>query len=155
MTSSSEHESLHTGDPRLALIEKELRHGNYLRGDERPLQRIIDDDEAEVARLGIDLDSITDKMSRLFEEGRKGFGDPVIVDEVYEVTVLEYRGIIPSPWMDQHAIPKVVVEARNLMTDQRLRFSLLSLHLIRNYRFFQGKGSPFRIDPRSLQEFFR
>jgi hypothetical protein len=138
----------------LALIEEELRHGNYLRGDERPLQRIIDDDEAEVVRLGMDLVTITDKMKRLFEEGRKGFGDPVVVDEAYEVIVFEYRGSLPCPWMDQHAVPKAVVEARNLKTGQRVRFSLLSLHLIRNYGFFQGKGSPFRIDPSLLHDFF-
>jgi len=136
------------------VIEEELRHGNYLRGDDRPLFRILEDDKAEVTRLGMDLDTITDKMRRLFEEGRKGFGDPVVVDEVYEVAVFEYRGIIVSPWLDHHAAPKAVVDTRNLKTGRRLRFSLLSLHLIRNYSFFQGKGSPFRINPRSLHEFF-
>lgn len=154
MTSSSEQDSRHTGDPRMARIEEHLRRGNYLRGDERPLQRILDDDEAAVTRLGMDLEALADKMQRLFEEGRKGFGDPVVVDEAYEVTVLEYRGTTPSPWTDQHAIPKAVVEARNLRTGRRLRFSLVSLHLIRNYSFFQGKGSPFRLEPRELYEFF-
>lgn len=154
MTSSSKRESQYTGDPRLALIEKELRRGNYLRGDERPLIRILQDDKAVVDHLGMDIQTITDKMKRLFEEGRKGLGDPVVVDETYEVTVLEYRGRVASPWRDQHAEPKAVVEARNLRTGQRLKFSPLSLYLIRNYGFFQGKGSPFRINPRSLYEFF-
>ncbi len=155
MTNSSKRESQHAGDPHMDRIEEELRHGNYLRGDERRLQRIIDDDRAEVTRLGMDLHEITDRMQRLFQESRKGLGDPVVVDETYEVTVLEYRGIIPSPWMDHYAAPKIVVEARNLKTGRKLRFSLLSLHLIRNYGFFQGKGSPFRIEPRDLYAFFQ
>lgn len=154
MTSSSEHDSRHTGDPRMARIEEQLRHGNYLRGDERPLQRILDDDEAEIVHLGMDLEAVTDKMRHLFEQGRKALGDSVVVDDAYEVTVLEYRGTTPSPWMDQYSSPKAVVEARNVRTGRTLRFSLLSLHLIRNYGFFQGKGSPFRIEPRDLYEFF-
>jgi hypothetical protein len=154
MTSSREHDNRQTGDPVMARIEEQLRHGNYLRSDERPLQRIIDDDEAEVVRLGLDLEAVTDKMRHLFEQGRKAMGDPVVVDDAYEVTVLEYRGTTPSPWMDHYNAPKSVVETRNVNTGRALRFSLLSLHLIRNYGFFQGKGSPFRIEPRDLHEFF-
>ena len=154
MTSSSEHDSRHTGDPRMARIEEQLHHGNYLRGDDRPLQRILDDDEAEVVRLGLDIEAVTDQMRGLFEQGRKALGDPIMVDDAYEVTVHEYRGTTPSPWMDHYSSPKAVVEARNLRTGRTLRFSLLSLHLIRNYGFFQGKGSPFRIEPRDLYEFF-
>ena len=138
MTSSDEGPSTHTGDPRLAEIEKSLRRGNYLRGDQRPLSRILEEDAAEVTRVGMDLDDVTSNMKRLYDLGRKGLGDTVIVDGVFEVTVREERGILASPWGDQFAAPKATVTAVNLTTGKTLTFSILGWHLIRCYGFFQG-----------------
>jgi hypothetical protein len=47
-----------------------------------------------------------------------------------------------------------MVEAVNLKTGKRLRFTVLGWHLIQAHGFFQGKGSPFRIEPVDLNEFF-
>jgi hypothetical protein len=154
MTNSRENPSTHTGDPRLAEIEQRLRRGNYLRGDDRPLSRILEEDAAEVTRLGMDLEEVTSKMKRLYDLGRKGFGDTVIVDEIFEVTVREERGILACPWGDQFAAPKATVTAVNLTNGKTLTYSILGWHLIRSYGFFQGMGSPFRIDPKELHDFF-
>ena len=93
MTNSSDQTRQHTGDPLLSAIERRLRRGNYLKDDDRPLQHILEEDAAEVARLDMDLEEITNKMKRLYDEGRKGLGDPIVVDDTYEVTVREDRGI--------------------------------------------------------------
>lgn len=154
MTSSSDTATTHTGDPRLARIEAYLRRRNFLKEDDRSLARIIEEDAAEVARLGLDLDDAIVKMKRLFDEGRKGMGDPVIVDDTYEVSVREDRGIIASPFEDHYAAPKAIVEAVNLNNGKRLRFSMLGWRLIGAHGFFQGKGSPFRVEPRDLRDFF-
>jgi hypothetical protein len=154
MINSSSYLNRHTGDPRLNEIEQRLRKGTFLKGDERPLGRILEDDAMTVAALDMDLETITDMMGRLYEEGKRGLGDPVIIDDRYEVTVREDRGIIASPWGDHFAAPKAVIEAKNLTTGQKLRFSALSLHLLRHYGFFQGVGSPFRTEPRQLLDFF-
>jgi len=154
MTSSDESPSTHTGDPQLAKIEKRLRRGNYLKGDDRPLAKILEEDASEVARLGMDLDQITSKMKRFYDMGRKALGDPVIVDENFEVTVREDRGILASPWGDHFAAPKAMVSATNLNTGKTLEFTILGWHLIRTHGFFQGRGSPFRIEPSQLDDFF-
>ena len=154
MTNSNDKHSRHTGDPRLAEIEQELRLGNYLRGDDRPLARILEEDAEVVARLNMDLDEITSKMKRFYDLGREGLGEPVVTDEDFEVTVREDRGIIPSPWRDHYAAPKAIIEATNLRKGKKLKFSMLGWHLIRSHGFFQGKGSPFRIDPQELHDFF-
>ncbi len=154
MTSSDESASTHTGDPRLAEIEKRLHRGNYLRGDDRPLARILEEDAAEVTRLEMDLEDVTSKMKRLYDLGRKGLGDTVIVDVIFEVSVREERGILAGPWGDQFAAPKATVTAVNLRNGKTLTFSVLGWHLIRSHGFFQGMGSPFRIEPKELHDFF-
>ena len=154
MTNSSEPPEQHTGDPYLAEIERSLRHGNYLREDERTLARILEDDAEEVSRLGMDLEEIGDRMKKLYEEGQRGLGDPVTVDGTFEVVVIEARGILACPFRDHFPSPKVIVEAANLKTGRTLRFSVLGWHLIQEHGFFQGKGSPFRIEPRDLYDFF-
>lgn len=135
-------------------IEKELRAGNYLKDDDRPLKRIMEDDAREVAVLDLDLDLITSRMEKLYEEGRKGLGDPVNVEDTFRVVVREDRGIIACPWFDHFASPKAIVEVENIKTGERLTYSVLALHMIRNHCFFQGKGSPFRIEPAELHDFF-
>ena len=146
--------SQHTGDPRTAEIEKELRRWKYLKGDDRPLARIIEEDMAEVTHLDMDLEEITARMKHLYDEGRTGFSDAVRVDDTYEVSVREDRGIIPCPFGDHYPSPKAIVQATNLKTGKKLTFSILAWHLIQAHNFFQGKGSPFRIEPRNLHDFF-
>ena len=156
MTNSHDQNPQHTGDPLLAKIEQRLRRGNYLKEDDRPLQKILEEDAAEVTRLEMNLEEITDKMKRLYDEGRKGFGDPIVVEDTYEVIVREDRGILASPWIgDQYPAPKAIVEATNLKNGKKIKYSILGWYLIRSHGFFQGKGSPFRIEPQELHDFFQ
>ncbi|MEJ2717964.1 MAG: hypothetical protein P8182_12620 [Deltaproteobacteria bacterium] len=154
MTNSNDRDSRHTGDPRIAEIEQELRLGNYLKDDDRPLARVLEEDADAVSRLNMDLDEITSRMKRFYDLGRAGLGDPVVTDDDFEITVREDRGIIPSPWRDHYAAPKAIIEVTNLKNGKTLKFSMLGWHLIRAHGFFQGKGSPFRIEPRELHDFF-
>ncbi len=154
MTNSNDPESRHTGDPRLAQIEKRLRRGTYLKGDERPLGRILDDDAAVVTRLELDLEEIGNRMQRFYEIGRKEMGLPTVVDDDFEVIVREDRGILACPFGDHFASPKAMVEVKNLKTGITLKYSVLAMHLIHRHGFFQGIGSPWRIDPEELADFF-
>ncbi|MFH1117472.1 MAG: hypothetical protein V1792_26425 [Pseudomonadota bacterium] len=154
MTSSRDMPAPSTGDPLFAKIESVLRKGNYLKGDDRPLRRILDDDAAEVARLNMDPEAITSLMKRLYDEGRKGLGDPVRVDDMFEVSVREDRGILACPFRDHFPAPKALVTAINLKSGKTLGFTVLAWHMIRAHGFFQGKGSPFRIEPSDLKDFF-
>jgi hypothetical protein len=154
MTSLSDRQSPSTGDPFFAKIEVRIRKGNYLKGDDRPLTRILDDDSVEVARLHMDLEEITSLMKRFYDEGRRGLGDPVRIDDTYEVSVREDRGILACPFRDHFPAPKAIVEAVNLKTGKTLMFTILGWHMIREHGFFQGTESPFRIEPADLKSFF-
>lgn len=141
-------------DPDLFEVEQRLRHGNYLRGETRELRRILEDDCALVSSLELDINFILGELERFYAEAVNEFGDPVIIDGKYEVTVREDRGKIACPWGDRFFAPKAVVVARNLHNGCVLKFSILGLHMIRCHGFFQGVNSPFRIEPEELKIFF-
>lgn len=143
-----------TGNPLIEKVETNLRRGNFLRGDERSLVRILEEDLGTVTRLGLDLEAFTARMVFLYQEGRNGLGAKVCPNDRFEVTVREDRGILPCPWDDHFAAPKAIIECKNLRNNKRLTFSALGLHLIQVHGFFQGRGSPFRIEPQDLRDFF-
>mgnify|MGYP000930069307 CR=1 FL=1 len=142
-------------DPTLFDTEQKLRQGNYLRGESRQLRRLLDDDAALVASLDVDMDHLTGQMERLYREAAPAFGDPVVVDGKYEVSVREDRGKTACPWGDRFFAQKAVVYAKNLKTGISIKFSLLGLHMLKRHGFFQGAGSPFRIEPEDLKNFFQ
>jgi hypothetical protein len=154
MTNTSDRLSRRGRELSLEELEQELRRWNYLLDEDRSLAKLLQDDAAEVLRLGLDLRDVSAKMERLYREGRKGLGAPVLVDDIFQVTVREDRGIIPCLWRDHFASPKAIIEAVNLKNGRILTFSVLGWHLISAHGFFQGKGSPFRMEPRVLFEFF-
>ncbi len=141
-------------DPQLFETEEKLHQGNYMRGEARPLSRLLDDDKALVSSLDLDMDFVTNLLDRLYHEAGAGMGDTVLVDGKYEVSLREDRGKIACPWGDRYFAPKAVVLARNIKNNQEIKYSILGLHMIRRHGFFQGSGSPFRIDPKDLKSFF-
>ena len=141
-------------DPELFETEEKLIQGNYMRGESRGLSRLIDDDKALVSSLDLDMEIVTNLLDRLYHEACAGMGDPVQVDGKYEVSLREDRGKMACPWSDRYFAPKALVSARNIKNDRTIRFSVLGLHMIKQHGFFQGIGSPFRIEPQDLKSFF-
>jgi hypothetical protein len=126
----------------------------FLGDDRRPIVDIISDDETEMERDGLDFDETVALMRHLMEEGRKGLGEPVTVDDRWIVQVFEARGFLASPFED--GIYRKINAQVNLLTDgkptgESILFSELSLHLIEKFHFFQGKGASFRLSPAALK----
>jgi hypothetical protein len=57
-----------------------------------------------------------------------------------------------SPFRDG-TITNAATIIDNLDSDQRLEFSLLMPDLIERYGFYEGKGTPYRLEPRKIVEF--
>ena len=58
-----------------------------------------------------------------------------------------------SPFRDgTESGANVVVE--NLDNGQQLRYALLVPYMIERYGFYEGKGTPYRVDPRQIVEVF-
>ena len=129
-----------------------LARDGFMGEDTRPFTEIILDDAAVLAGFGLNAVDIADKMARLTKAGLDAAGTTVRAGD-YEVLVEEYMGKFGCPFRD-HRAPK----RNTVVTDKagrQLSWSDLSIHLIKAHGFFQGKGSPYRLEPAALVEFLR
>ncbi|UCD05107.1 MAG: hypothetical protein JSV98_08280, partial [candidate division WOR-3 bacterium] len=79
-----------------------------------------------------------------------GLGEWVVLSDSLRVMVDDNRGIVPCPWPHRVRCLKRVTTLSNSETGAYLRWSELNIHLIKAHGFFEGKGSPFRIEPAEL-----
>ncbi|MEN6364584.1 MAG: hypothetical protein ABFC81_05870 [Rectinema sp.] len=134
----------------------------FLGMDERPVGDIIAEDETEFAELKLDFDAVADKLAYLRDSGEAGLGEPVTVRDIDAmrdtprallVQTGDARGMLPCPYGDglyhKNGVsvrsadmpPETCVEGEDMLV-----FSDLSIHLLREHHFCQGRGSPFRLD---------
>ncbi|NLX82280.1 MAG: hypothetical protein GXZ04_00455 [Clostridiales bacterium] len=127
-----------------------LTRDGFMGEDTRPFTQIIMDDAALLASAGFTLQEITDKMAELTKAGLTATGAPVDY-QGFIITVEEYMGKLSCPFRD-HRAPKRNTEVIN-QHGQRMSWTDLSIHLIKAHGFFQGKGSPYRLEPDELAAF--
>ncbi|MFO7956510.1 MAG: hypothetical protein R6X33_05380 [Candidatus Brocadiia bacterium] len=138
--------------PQLDLVQARMRPGaitlhGFLGNDHRPLAQILEEDHNTVNELGITHRLVADRMEFFTEEGRKGLGTTVEVEDHFEVRVEEVRGVLPCPWPHKGLYPKLNVYLTNRDLDEELMWTGLQVHLIGEHGFYEGKGSEFRIEP--------
>lgn len=139
--------------PELQRIQELMKPGiiseeGFLGEDIRNLADILADDELQVLALGFTHVEIANAMEKLTDIGRETFGNPVLVDGFLRVTVDSSKGKIVSPFGGLH--DKENTEIVNTKTDETINWTTLSIHLIRDHGFYQGKGSFFRVDPNKV-----
>ncbi len=122
----------------------------FLGNDARNLLEIITADEREMAALGLDFQEVAEWLKKMMQEAEKGLGEPVVFDK-WEVQLFEARGFIPCPFKDG-IFQKRTMQVKRLNKELTPSVSELSIHLLEKHHFLQGKGSPFRIEPRVLKE---
>jgi len=71
----------------------------------------------------------------------------------YNAKFAVFRGIMHSPFLDE---TKTNSEAdlTNLKTGAKLKYSRLVPHMIERYGFYEGHGTPYRVDPRQIVAVF-
>ncbi|UCD71449.1 MAG: hypothetical protein JSW70_00235 [Syntrophobacterales bacterium] len=119
----------------------------FLGKDPRKLIEILTEDQGTVNSLGLSHGTIAQRLKGITERARSGWGDPVVVEDKFEVEVEEARGKIPCPWGHPGLYPKTHVKLKKRETGEVLIWSDLSIHLIEEHGFYQGKGSTYRLDP--------
>jgi hypothetical protein len=121
----------------------------FLGTDPRDVWDIIQEDAAEVHRLGWSPKAIAARMRELTAIGQKGLGEWVRVDARLQVQCDDSRGVIPCPWPHQIRCLKRTTTVRS-DDGEHLTWSDLNVHLIDAHGFFEGRGSPFRLEPEKL-----
>ncbi|MFP4178764.1 MAG: hypothetical protein ACLFQW_00945 [Spirochaetaceae bacterium] len=141
--------------PQLQQVQENMKPGvltlnGFLGEDPRNLVEILEDDTAEVSRLKTTHADIASRMKYFRDRGEAGLGEFITVDGRFDVRVETVRGKIPSPFGGPGLYGKTNTTVRNRDKDRELTFTDINIHLIRDHGFYEGKGSPFRLEPAEL-----
>ncbi|HAL45586.1 MAG: hypothetical protein A2Y12_13800 [Planctomycetes bacterium GWF2_42_9] len=143
--------------PDIEKLENALRSstivaGGFLGTDSRDLNDIISSDLSELDGLGITITKLVSRMKEITNTAIPALGNWVKIDEKYEAMVEEAKGILTCPWPHSGGFDKRVTFLKNTKTNNIFKWTDLNIHLIEQHNFFEGKGSPYRIEPKELVE---
>ncbi len=129
-----------------------ITRDGFLGDDRRPLVDILLADEEAVKALDLDHQAVVARMIELRDAGMAGLGEFVDVAPHFEVRVDSVRGRLPCPFGEPGMFPKTSVTVRNRRTAREITFTDLHIHLVLAHGFYEGRGSPFRLEPKDLAE---
>ncbi len=129
-----------------------ITRDGFLGTDARNLIDILVEDDALVKRMNLDHQSIAQRMIELRDTGLRGLGDFISVEPHYEIRVDSVRGKLPCPFGDPGIFPKTNTIVRNLEKNREITYTDLNIHLIMAHGFYEGRGSPFRLEPDDLAQ---
>jgi hypothetical protein len=138
-------------------IQEKMQPGVYTRDgflgtDRRKLIDILIEDDEAVKRMDLTHRQIADRMIGLRDAGMRGLGEFINVEPHYEIRVISVRGKLPCPFGDPGIFPKTNTVVRNTKLDREVTFTDMHIHLVGSHGFYEGKGSPFRLEPAELAE---
>jgi hypothetical protein len=141
----------------MRLIQEKMAPGvivrdGFLGADARNLVDILTEDEGEVTRLGLVHQEIARRMIELRDGGTAGLGELIDVPPHFEVRVDSVRGRLPCPFGDPGIFPKTNTTVRNTRLGREITYTDLHIHMIGSHGFYEGRGSPFRLEPRDLAD---
>jgi len=128
-----------------------LSRDGFLGSDPRPVGDIIDTDTSTVHRLETTHEEIAAKLKRIYDKVASNIGRPVKLSESLTGVYREAMGKIPCPWGQCRVFAKGEVEITNAETGRVMHITPLAIHMIEKHGFYQGHGSPFRLDPDAIQ----
>ncbi len=131
-------------------IRQDMRE-SFLADDTRPIAEIIETDLAELHAAGLTQQQLAEAMRALTLKGleNQGFETPV---DGYTVLVEEYMGRFGCPFKHGAREAKRNTTVKNA-EGKTMLWTDMSIHLIEAHGFFQGLGSPYRLEPLELAAF--
>lgn len=141
--------------PEYDAIQQQMRPGvitldGFLGTDTRHLIDILDDDNGTVRRAGCTHLDIAERMQYFRDTGLPGLGEFMSIDDRFDVRVDSVRGKLPSPFGGPGMYDKVNTTVVNKVLGRDITFTDLHIHFVRDHGFYEGKGSPFRLEPLEL-----
>ena len=135
-------------------LEALLRASNisacgFLGNDTRELWEIIQEDMRDVQQSGQTVRTIAARMKELTALGQQGLGGWVPAGGRLQVMCDDSRGVIPCPWPHHVRCLKRTTTVKTA-SGEIVRWSDLNVHLIESHGFFEGRGAPFRLEPKKL-----
>ena len=126
-----------------------LSPSGFLGEDTRHIHDIVAEDARNLAAFRLEPSDVADALQRFIDIGKGGLEAPVAWNG-WEIRVQWDRGMGPCPFGEPGLYPKIMAEVRHIDSGKTLRFTQLSVHLIRRHGFFGGRGSVYRLDPEEM-----
>ena len=142
--------------PQQQKLEEMLRSsqvvsGGFLGDDRRDLTEIIDQDLTEIAALGTTPEALAKRMREITIAAIRGLGLWVDLPGGRRAKIDEAKGQMICPWPDDDfRCGKRVTTLEDEIAGETILWTDLSIHLIEKHGFFEGKGAPFRVEPKQL-----
>lgn len=122
----------------------------FLGTDTRKLIDIINADDAVVRRAEVTHEQIAERMQYFRDAGLDGLGEFMTIDQNFDVRVDSVRGKLPSPFGGPGMYQKVNTTVVNKPLGREVVYTDLHIHFVRDHGFYEGKGSPYRLEPEEL-----
>lgn len=133
------------------LGSSQLVSGGFLGTDTRELDEMIAADAAVLVEAGCTAIEIADRMQEITDAAIRGLGTEVEIPGGQRAFIDEVKGVMICPWPDDDfRCAKRVTTLQDSTTGESIHWTDLNIHLIREHGFFEGKGSPFRLEPLQL-----
>lgn len=145
----------------IADLEKDMRPGassevgstkGFLGQDEKLLDILVEDNQYVVDELGLTHQELARHLHALAAFGAK-HPELLYHGKRFKVKIVAYRGTQLSPFYDGTKTNQEAI-VQNLDNGKEINYSLLVPHIIERYGFYEGKGTPYRVDPRKVVEVF-
>lgn len=144
----------------IAELEKVMRPGGssstgFLGEAESLREVLLADNETVTQKLKLSHVQLAKPLLVIgYYAARHASTKPIAVSygkEVFEVNSALSRGFQDSPFEDETKTNATIL-ITNLRTGQKLSYSLLVPHMIERYGFYEGKGTPYRVDPLKIAQ---
>lgn len=142
--------------PRDKKLEEVLRStklvaGGFMGTDPRHPIEVIDQDLAELERLGVTPVQLAERMRELTELAKPRLGSWID----HQTTKLhikseDFKGSLVCPWPHPGEFDKRITTVQHLETGKQIIWTDLNIHMIAEHGFFEGKGAFFRIEPSEI-----
>jgi hypothetical protein len=139
-------------------LEKDMRPGawaakGFLGGSDSLIETLAADNRLIVDQLGLTHQELARHLRGLAQAAEQAKGQEFLYHgRRFKGSIRLSRWYQPSPFRDGTQTNTLAI-VDNLNADKRLEFSLLMPDLIERYGFYEGTGTPYRLDPRKIVEF--
>ncbi|MBL7215690.1 MAG: hypothetical protein ISS71_08440 [Phycisphaerae bacterium] len=122
--------------------------GGFMGTDARHPFEVVEQDTAELERLGLRREQVARRMQELTERAKPRLGNWVEAQAgKLRVKSEDFKGVLTCPWPHPGVFEKRITTAERLDTGQKLSWTDLNIHMIESHGFFEGRGAFFRIEP--------
>ncbi|MBI5723199.1 MAG: hypothetical protein HZA50_04515 [Planctomycetes bacterium] len=144
-------ERSHEGPP--AAADEPSPDAWFMGHDRRTVKEIVATDAGELARAGLTAEKAAQILQKVLDSAMAAMGAEVdFAGGRLKAVCRESMGKLPCPLASCGLLAKGQVELTDTQTGRIFLIAPLSVHLIANHRFLQGRGSDYRIEPEDLAQ---